>query len=67
MNKVEFKVEVDRHYETCGQIADVLSITPASLSKKLNGKSEFTQKEIMAFKTHYDLSNDRLAEIFFAQ
>ena len=66
MNTNELKAEIVRHAETSSILAEVLGVTKATLSNKLNGKVEFTQSEIGAIKEHYNLSAERVAEIFFA-
>lgn len=68
MNSNELKAEIVRHGETSAILAKYLGVTDATFSNKLNGKNaEFTQKEIGAIKNRYDLSNDRVCEIFFAR
>lgn len=68
MNSNELKIEMLRHNENGEQLSAFLGISRQTLSNKMSdgNPSEFTQKEIANIKTHYDLSNDRVAEIFFA-
>ena len=66
MNSNELRAEIVRHGETNAMLAKHLGVTDATFSNKLNGKVEFTQSEIGAIKNHYDLSSDRVVEIFFA-
>ncbi len=66
MNSNELRAEIARHGETGTMLAKYLGVANATLSKKLNGKVEFTQSEIGAIKNHYNLSSDRVVEIFFA-
>lgn len=65
MNKIELRVEMVRRNETIEDLAKVLGIVRPTLSAKINGKG-FTQKEIATIKEHYNLSPERVAEIFFA-
>lgn len=69
MNSKELKIEMLRHNETGEQLSQHLGISRQTLSNKMseNNNAAFTQQEIAKIKEHYDLSNDRLAEIFFAQ
>lgn len=66
MNKTELNVEMLRYGDTGHALATVLGITDSTLSNKKNGTSEFTQGEIATIKERYNLSNDRVIEIFFA-
>jgi transcriptional regulator with XRE-family HTH domain len=67
MNGNELKVEMLRHGETGKDLAKKLGITRTTLSAKMNSKrAEFTQKEIATIKEHYDLTPERITEIFFA-
>jgi len=65
MNTNELKAEITRNNETSAILAKHLNMTGATFSNKLNNKSEFTLGEIQKIKEHYDLSPERLAEIFF--
>lgn len=65
MNKDELKVEMLRHGDNGGSLSEALGIQQATFSNKLNGKAEFTQGEISTIKERYDLSAERLGEIFF--
>lgn len=66
MNSNELKVEMMRHNETGEQLSKILGISRQTLSNKMskNHNSDFTQMEIAKIKSHYDLTNDRVAEIF---
>lgn len=67
MNSVELEVEMKRHGENGGILASVLNISPQTFSAKKNGeKAEFTQKEIATIQERYNLSAERVVEIFFA-
>lgn len=66
MNSVELEVEMKRHSDTGGMLADYLGISAQTFSAKKHGKNaDFTQSEISMIKSRYDLSPDRINEIFF--
>lgn len=68
LNSKELKIEMMRHNETGEHLAKYLKISRQTLSNKMseNQNTEFTQQEIAKIKEHYDLSSDRVVEIFFA-
>ena len=67
MNKAELKVEMLRHNDTGEDLADALGITRQTLSRKMNeNNADFTQSEIAIIRTRYNLSGERIEEIFFA-
>ena len=66
MNVKELKVEMIRHNENGDDLANGLGISRQTLSRKMNNKAEFTQKEISAIKERYNLMPERVSEIFFA-
>lgn len=68
MNSNELKIEMMRHNETGENLAAFLGISRTTLSCKMsaNQNSDFTQSEIAKIKEHYNLSSERLTEIFFA-
>ena len=69
MNVNELKIEMLRHGDNGADLAKALGIVRQTLSTKMNGSngSEFTQGEIAKIKDRYNLSPERIAEIFFAQ
>lgn len=69
MNIEELKVEMLRHKDTGETLAAALNISRQSLSYKMNGKNnrDFSQSEIQAIKERYELSDNRVIEIFFAK
>jgi len=67
MNTQELKVEMLRHEDTGLTLSKYLGISETSFSNKLNNKgTEFTQSEILQIKLKYELSPERVSEIFFA-
>lgn len=68
MNSTELRVEMLRHDDTGEELAKALKITRQTLSRKLNSDgADFTQGEIATIQRRYQLSGDRIAEIFFAE
>lgn len=68
MNKGEFKVEMIRQNDSVEKLADYLNITRQAVYKKINGDIDcgFTQPEIIAIKNRWNLSPDRLCDIFLS-
>lgn len=66
MNTLELKVEIMRNNDTASKLALFLGMTNPTFSNKINGKgAEFTQSEIALIKERYNLSAERVMEIFF--
>lgn len=61
----ELKAEMARSGLTTKKLAEKLGIHPATLSNKINGKTEFTCDEIMKIGEILHLSQKRIVEIFF--
>ena len=51
---------------TTSDVAQSLGVTISTLSRKINGKSEFTRSEIQAIRNLLKLSPNEVDEIFFA-
>lgn len=68
MNSKELKIEMLRHNETGEHLSAILGISRQTLSNKMseNQNTDFTQQEIAKIRDHYNLSSDRVCEIFFA-
>ena len=67
MNIKELKVEMIRHDDTGEDLAKALNISRQTLSKKINSdNADFTQGEIATIQKRYNLSGNRVSEIFFA-
>ena len=68
MNIKELKVEMIRHDDTGEDLAKALGISRQTLSRKFNSdNADFTQSEIAAIQKRYQLSGERVTEIFFAE
>lgn len=65
MNKLKFKAMMVLHDDTQGKLSNYLGITQQSLSKRINGHSDFTQGEIIKIKNRYNLTADQIDSIFF--
>ena len=67
MNSTELKVEMLRNNINQTQLAEALDITKGALSKKINGITEFSRKDIAVIKKVLGLSDKRIGEIFLSQ
>lgn len=56
---------IDTSFSSQAELARVLGITYQSLNNKLNGRSDFTRKEIKTIATFYNLSEEDIYYIFF--
>lgn len=66
MNESELRAELARKRLTVPQAADKIGIGKKAFYCKLEGTSQFKQKEIKALKELLALSDARVSEIFFA-
>lgn len=66
MDTKELKVEMIRFGDNGEKLAEALEITNVTLSRKMNGTSDFTRKEMMQIKERYSLTDARFFAIFFA-
>lgn len=64
-NKTFFKYAVDRSGHTMVEVANKLSINPATLYRKMNGDSDFTRLEIQGIKDFLGLTIKECDKIFF--
>lgn len=65
-NKNKFKASVIEIGLTMSDIAEYLSVNPATLYRKMNGTSDFTLNEIQVLKKKLCLDMEKVKEIFFA-
>ena len=67
MNENELLIEIQKHNETIGQLADYLGIETQTLERKMSDDTDydFTMGEIKKIKEHYNLTSERVDEIFF--
>ena len=68
MNKNELLIEIQKHNETIKQLANYLGIETQTLERKMSDDtdSDFTMGEIKKIKEHYNLTIERVDEIFFS-
>lgn len=67
MNSTELKVEIVRNGYTVPTFAKAIGMAKKTLYAKLEGKSTFSQTEIVAIRNSLNLTDERLLEIFFAR
>lgn len=69
MNVKELRIEMLKHDDSGGDLAKFLGISKTTLSKRFNnkGNSDFSRVEIMSIKDRYNLSPERVDEIFFGE
>ena len=67
MNTNKLRSVMVLHGDNGVKLARALGISQNSLSKKMTGKSQFTQDEIWQIKERYGLTPVEVDEIFFAQ
>lgn len=67
MDITELKIEIMRKGYTIPSLAKTIGMSKKTLYAKLDGKSSFSQPEIVAIRKSLELTDDRLMEIFFAQ
>lgn len=65
-NKDEFCGKVRSKGFTLEKIAHIIGVNPATLTRKLNGISDFTRNEIELLRKSLNLTNDEVMIIFFA-
>lgn len=65
MNTKELKIEMLKNDDTDMKLADFLGISRSSVSLKKTGKIPFKRDEIKAISERYNLSPERIVEIFF--
>ena len=65
MRKNELLAEFKRKGLTQEEVAKILSIHPTTITKKINGQTEFTLSELNSMIKLLDLSLEQIATIFF--
>lgn len=64
MNTAKLKSIMVLHGDTNLTLAEAISVSPQTVSAKINGKATFDQDEIAKIKKRYDLTPDEVDEIF---
>ena len=65
MNVNELRAEMFRRGVKASDAAGRLGISPSTLYRKMRGKSEFFQSEIIGLSEMLELDNDRIMAVFF--
>lgn len=67
MNKALLKSKMVLHGDTNQTLSEHLGITPVTFSRKLNeiDGAEFSQRELLAIKNRYSLTDEEFVLIFF--
>lgn len=66
MDKTALKAKMIINNDTGITLSKALNISETTLSAKLNGKAEFTRKEIAIIKLRYKLTAEEINNIFFS-
>ena len=66
-NRNKLRAKVIENGFTMKQIAGMLHVSEVTLYRKINGKSDFTRKEIQKLKEILKLDAKTVGEIFFAE
>lgn len=64
-NKDHFQAKYIEHGLNAVDVAKIMGINPATLSRKMNGESDFTRNEIQLFRSELGLSAREIDYIFF--
>lgn len=65
LNKNKFRAKIIENGFSIKQIAEMLHVSEVTLYRKINGKSDFTRKEIQKLKEILKLDVETVEEIFF--
>ena len=65
MNTVLLRCQLMIKGKSLSSLSNYLCISKSALYRKLNGKSEFTRKEISKIKDYLNLPNEIIIAIFF--
>ena len=64
-NYAKLKGRIKEKYETQGDFAKAIGLTPTTFSFKINGKAKWKQDEIVKAAELLEISRDEIAEYFF--
>lgn len=64
--KEKLKEVIDHNLSSISELAQVLNITYQSLSNKMNGRSDFTRKEIQKIAEFFNMSSEEVFITFFS-
>lgn len=65
MNVNLLKAQIALKGKKISDITDLLKISKSAIYRKLNGKSDFTRKEILMLINFLDISTEKAMQIFF--
>lgn len=65
-NRTELKAIIARFDDTQTKLAKALNTTPAIMSAKITGRTDFKRKDIEEIAIRYELEADDVWRIFFA-
>lgn len=65
MNKKALKIQMILKEKSVDHLCTVLGISRTAWFRKVGGKSQFTQGEIMGLRFELDLDDHQTADIFF--
>ncbi|WP_288190352.1 helix-turn-helix domain-containing protein [uncultured Veillonella sp.] len=65
-DKNKFKYYVAERKQTLSLVAEYLGINQSTLTRKMNGSSDFSRTELQLIASLLKLDNDQMAEIFFS-
>lgn len=65
-NRDLFRAKIVANGKTMKDAATAIGCSEASLSRKVNGTSDFTRNEIQLFRKAFGLSSEEVSLIFFA-
>lgn len=65
-NRDLFRAKIVANGKTMKDAATAIGCSEASLSRKVNGTSDFTRNEIQLFREAFGLSSEEVSLIFFA-
>lgn len=65
MNINLLKAQIALKGKKISDITELLKISKSAIYRKLNGKSDFTRKEILLLINFLDISTERAMDIFF--
>lgn len=66
MNKALLKSHMALHGDKAYKLAEEWGMSNSNLSDKMNGKRDFSIKEMVRFKDRYNLSAEEFVAIFFS-
>lgn len=64
MKNKYLKSKMVLHGETHEDLAKILGISVQTMSKKINGQTDFTQTEMNIIREHYNLTDNEYVEMF---